>query len=368
MIRRRRKTQSSAQNAVVAESPQAAFARYRRTELGREVMRYNDHVPEIPSSKFLARFVDFPFDIAAKFAALNSEGECVLRDSDVVFMRTQDAALRDALSQPASIETHVMNTRDAIRRARASISADALVPAEVKPVMIHGLDAGRSQVALTNPRVTGHLPKPALVEIRQDFMDDDSFELFRLVLDARYAPQIVDEAQLTAPEWVRQKYLPLFYSRQAVLVIAMSLPFPNANAWRAQRAEEVRRRDEQERVRAQWRDYWLSVTDALFHRQPRLARQLRSTPKGEVAAVVDKVVTMRSSVDPKTGEHYSYRRILHDFGRAVNREEINMSAHKQLVILNQIIDALRADEANVRRDQALGLLLEIHDESRSSTR
>ena len=238
----------------------------------------------------------------------------------------------------------------------------------MKPVIIHGLDAGWFQAALTNPKVTGHLPKRALVEIREDFMDDDSFELFRLVLDARYAPQMADEALLTAPEWVRQKYLPLFYSGQAVLTIAMSLPFPNADAWREQHAREARQREEEERVRAQWRGYWLSVTNALFTRQPRLARQLRSTAKGEVAAVVEKVVTMRSTVDPKTGEHYSYRQILHAFGRPVNRAEINLHTHKQLVILNQIIDALGADEASVRRDQALGLLLEIHDESRSSTR
>ena len=78
---------------------------------------------------------------------------------------------------------------------------------------------------------------------------------------------------------------------------------------------------------------------------------------------------MRSSVDPKTGEHYSYRQILHDFGRTVNREEINMNADKQTRDLEP--DHRRAaarNEANVRRDQALGLLLEIHDESRSSIR
>jgi hypothetical protein len=265
-----------------------------------------------------------------------------------------------------SIEAHVMHTRDAIRRARASVSGDPLVPSEMKPVMIHAFDAGWFQAALTNPRVTGHLPRSAVVEIRHDFMDDDSFELFRLVLDARYAPQMADEALVAAPEWLRQKYLPLFYSRQAVLTIAMTLPFPNADAWRERHADEVRRREDQERVRGQWREYWLSVADALLHRQPRLVGQLRSTSKAEVAAVVEKVVTMRSSVDPETGEHYSYRQILQAFAGPVNREEVNPDAHRQLVILNQIIDALRADEARVRRDEALGLLLEIYHESRAS--
>ena len=331
-------------------------------------MRYNEHVPEIPSFTFLERFVDFPFDMAESFAELNREASSVLRDEDVAFMRAWDDALRDALRQTASFEAHIVNTRDAIRRARASIGEDASVPSEMKPVMIHGLDAGWFQAALTNPRVTGHLSKPALVELRHDFMDEDSFELFRLVLDARYAPQMADEALITAPGWLRQKYLPLFYSGQAALTIAMTLPFPNADAWREQHEREVRQREEQERVRAQWRDYWLSVTEALFARQPRIARQLRSTSKAEVAAVLEKVITMRSSVDPDTGTHYSYRQILHDFARLVNREEINVHAQKQLVILNQIIDALRADEASVRRDQALGLLLEIHDESRSSAR
>jgi hypothetical protein len=238
----------------------------------------------------------------------------------------------------------------------------------MKPVMVHGLDACWFQVALKDPRMTGHLPRRAFVEVRQDFMDDDAFELFRLVLDARYLPEMADDALLTAPEWVRQKYLPVFYSRQAVLTIAMTLPFPNAEAWREQHAREVRQRQDQERVRLQWREYWLSVTDVLFDRQPRLAGQLRSTSKVEVAGVVEKVVTMRSSVDPKTGEHYSYRQILHDFARQVNRDVIDLEAHKRLVILNQIIDAFRADEASVRRDQALGLLLEIHDEFRSSVR
>ena len=114
-------------------------------------------------------------------------------------------------------------------------------------------------------------------------------------------------------------------------------------------------------------EYWLSVTDALLERQPRLAGQLRSTSKAAIAEVVERVVTMRSSVDPETGEHYSYREILPRVARPVNREQINLAAHKRLVILNQIIDAFRADETSVRRDQALGLLLEIHDESRSPT-
>jgi hypothetical protein len=328
-------------------------------------MRYDEHLPEFPSSTFLERFVDFPFDIAARFAALNDEAKPVLRHDDVGFMRGWDDALRDALSQTATFETHIMGTRAAIRRARASISADASVPAEVKPLIIHGLDAGWFQAALTNPRVTGHLPRPALLEIRQDFKDEESFELFRLVLDARYAPQMADEALRTAPEWIRQSYLPLFYSRQAVLAMAMSMPFPKADVWRMHRARE-RQQEERARVRAEWRTYWLSVTEALFDRQPHLARQLRSTSKEEVAAVVEKVVTMRSSVDPRNGERYSYRQILHAFGRPVHREEINRAAHRQLVILNQIIDGLRTDEANVRRDQALGLLLDIHDESRSS--
>ena len=279
MIRRRHRSKTSVQNAAITESPQAAFARHRRTALGREVLRYNDHVPEFPSSTFLDRFVDFPFDVAARFADLNIEARSVLRDEDVAFVRAWDDSLRAALRRPASIETHVMNTRDAMRRARASVSADSFVPAEMKSVIIHGLDAGWFQAALTNPKVTGHLPKRALVEIREDFMDDDSFELFRLVLDARYAPQMADEALLTAPEWVRQNYLPLFYSGQAVLTIAMSLPFPNADAWREQHAREARQREEEERVRAQWRGYWLSVTNALFTRQPRLARQLRSNCK-----------------------------------------------------------------------------------------
>lgn len=382
MIPRRRKAKPPAQDTAVAESPQAAFARRRRTELGREVLRYNDHIPEHPSSRFVERFADFPFDVAARFAALNDEASSVLRAEDVASMRAWNAGLRDALSQPASLERHVMNTRDALRSTRAAIDADPLTPSEMKPVISHGLDAGWFQVALTNPRVTGHLSRTALFEVRYDFMDDDSFELFRLVLDARYAPEMAEDALLTAPEWVRQKYLPLFYSRQAVLTIAMTLPFPNADAWREQHAREVRQREEderrreedarrqeeQERVRAQWREYWLSVTDALFDRQPRLASQLRSTSKAEVAEVVAKVVTMRSSVDPETGAHYSYRQILHDFARLVNREVVNADAHKRLVILNQIIDAFRTDEASVRRDQALGLLLEIHDESRSSTR
>jgi hypothetical protein len=333
-------------------------------------MRYDESVPEFPSSTFLERFVDFPFDIADRYATLNDEAKLVLRDDDVAFIRDWDDALRDALHQPATFEEHIIGTRDAVRRARASISAETSVPTEVKPIIIHGLDAGWFQAALTNPKATGHLPKPVLLAIRHDFKDDESFELFRLVLDARYAPQMADEALHTAPEWIRQKYLPLFYSRQAVLTMAMSMPFPNAEAWRKRRKQlawELRRQEERARVRAEWLPYWLSVTEALFDRQPLLARQLRSTSKEEVAAVVEKVVTMRSSVDPHTGEHYSYRQILHAFGRPVQREEINMEAHKQLVILNQIIDGLRADEANVRRDQALGLLLEIHDESRSAT-
>ena len=313
-------------------------------------------------------FVDLPFDIAARFAELNRGARSVLRDEDVAFMRAWDDALRDALSEPGSLEAHIMNTRDRIRRTRASIAADAFVPSEMKPVMVHGLDAGWFQAALKDPRTTGHLPRRAFVEVRQDFMDDDAFELFRLVLDARYVPEMADDALLTAPEWVRQKYLPVFYSRQAVLTIAMTLPFPNAEAWREQHAREVRQRQEQERVRLQWREYWLSVTDALFDRQPRLVAQLRSTSKVEVAGVVERVVTMRSSIDPETGEHYSYRRILHDFARLVNRDVIDEDADKRLVILNQIIDAFRVDEASVRRDQALGLLLEIHDEFRSSAR
>ena len=245
-------------------------------------MRYNDHVPEFPSSTFLDRFVDFPFEIAARFADLNREAKSVLRDEDVAFMRAWDDSLRDALSQPASIEAHVMNTRDAMRRARASVAADSCVPAEVKPVIIHGLDAGWFQAALTDPKVTGHLPKPALVEIREDFMDDDSFELFRLVLDARYAPQMAEETLLTAPEWIRQKYLPLFYSGQAVLTIAMSLPFPNADAWREQHAREARQREEQERVRAQWREYWLSVTNALLLANPASLANFAPLQKGKL--------------------------------------------------------------------------------------
>ena len=135
------------------------------------------------------------------------------------------------------METHVVNTRDAIRRARATTAADSLVPSEMKPIIIHGLDAGWFQAALTNPRVTGHLPRPALDAVRPDFMDDDSFELFRLVLDsALRTANGRRRVSLTAPEFVRQKYLPLFYSRQAVLTLAMSLPFPNADAWREQHA------------------------------------------------------------------------------------------------------------------------------------
>jgi hypothetical protein len=179
---------------------------------------------------------------------------------------------------------------------------------------------------------------------------------------------MAEAAQLTAPEWVRRKYLPLFYSRQAVLTLVMTLPFPNAEAWREQHAREVRQREEEERARAQWREHWFSVADALLARQPRLADQLRSTTKAELAEVVERVVTMRSSIDPETGEYYSYRQILHDFAGPVNREVVNVDAHKRLVILNQIIDALGADEASVRRDQALGRLLAIHDESRSPAR
>ena len=104
--------------------------------------------------------------------------------------------------------TVVITTRDLMRRERASIAADSLVPSEMKPVIIHGLDAGWFQAALTSPRVTGHLSKRTLFEVRDDFMDDHSFELFRLVLDARYAPQMADESLLTAPEWVRETYLP----------------------------------------------------------------------------------------------------------------------------------------------------------------
>ena len=71
--RRSRNPKTSGSDAVTTESPQAAFARHRRTELAREVLRYNDHVPEHPSSTFVERFVDFPFDIARKFADLNRE-------------------------------------------------------------------------------------------------------------------------------------------------------------------------------------------------------------------------------------------------------------------------------------------------------
>ncbi len=117
MIRRRHRSKTSVQNAAITESPQAAFARHRRTALGREVLRYNDHVPEFPSSTFLDRFVDFPFDVAARFADLNIEARSVLRDEDVAFVRAWDDSLRAALRRPASIETHVMNTRDAMRRA-----------------------------------------------------------------------------------------------------------------------------------------------------------------------------------------------------------------------------------------------------------
>jgi hypothetical protein len=313
-------------------------------------------------------FANLPFDIAARFAELNRGARAVLRDEDAAFMGAWDDALQDALREPRSLEAHIMNTRELIRRARASIAADSFIPSEMKPVMVHGLDAGWFQAVLKDPRTTGHLPRRAFHEVQRDFMDDDAFELFRLVLDARYLPEMADDALRTAPEWVRQKYLPVFYSRQAVLTIAMTLPFPNAEAWREQHAREVRQRQEQERVRLQRRDYWLSVTDVLFDRQPRLAGQLRSTSQVEVAGVVEKVVTMRSSVDAKTGEHYSYRQILHDFARQVNRDVIDPEAHKRLVILNQIIDAFRADEASVRRDQALGFLLEIHDEFRSSAR
>ena len=372
MIRRRGKPKSR-EDAVVTEGPQAAFARHRRTELGREVLRYNDHIPEHPSSRFVERFVDFPFDVAERYAELNREASSVLREEDVASMRRWDRGLREVLSKPGSLESHVLNTRAVIRRTRGSIDADAHIPSEMKPIISHGLDAGWFQAALTNPKVTGHLPRSVLMDVRHDFMDDDSFELFRLVLDARYGPEMADDALLTAPEWVRRKYLPLFYSRQAVLTIAMTLPFPNADAWREQQAglarereAELRRQEAEARVRAQWGEYWYSVTDALLNRQPRLVEQLRSTPKAEIAAVVEKVVTMRSSIDPETGEHYSYRQILHDFARPVNRDVFDHAAHTRLVILNQIIDALRADEASVRRDQALGLLLEIHDESRSS--
>ena len=81
MIRRRHQPKTSGQNAAITESPQAAFARHRRTQLGREVLRYNDHVPEFPSPTFLDRFVDFPFDIAARFADLNIEANpfCVMK-------------------------------------------------------------------------------------------------------------------------------------------------------------------------------------------------------------------------------------------------------------------------------------------------
>ena len=233
MIRRSHKPKTSVPNGAITESPQAAFARHRRTQLGREVLRYNDHVPEFPSPTFLDRFVDFPFDIAARFADLNIAAKSVLRDEDVAFMRAWDDALRAALRQPVSMEAHVMNTRDAMRRARASVAADSFVPAEVKPIIIHGLDAGWFQAALTNPRVTGHLPSGhSSKSLRTS--GRRLIRAARPVLGARFAPQMAEETLLTAPEWIRQKYLPLFYSRQAVLTIAMSLPFPNADAWREQ--------------------------------------------------------------------------------------------------------------------------------------
>ena len=247
----------------------------------------------------MERFVDFPFDIAEAFADLNRAARSVLRDEDVAFMRAWDDALHEALRQPASIETHVMTTRDAIRRARASITADASVPAEMKPVIIHGLDAGWFQAALTNPRVTGHLPKRVVVEIRDDFMDDDSFELFRLVLDARYAPQMAEEALVTAPGWVRQKYLPLFYSGQAVLTIAMSLPFPNADVWREQHARETSQREEQQRTRAQWRQYWLSVTNALFTRQPASLASFAPLQKGKLPRSWKKLSRCAHTLTPR---------------------------------------------------------------------
>ena len=329
MICRRHKSKTSVQNAAITESPQAAFARHRRTALGREVLRYNDHVPEFPSSTFLDRFVDFPFDVAARFAELNA------RRNPFFVMKTLHSCPPGTIpcvcveSARLNRDTRHEHARpDAMRRGAVGFGIRGLIRAGRDEAGHHPrLGCRLVSSGPDESQGDGSSAEWALVEIREDFMDDDSFELFRLALDARYAPQMADEALLTAPEWVRQKYLPLFYSGQAVLTIAMSLPFPNADAWREQHAREARQREERERRSCTVaRLLALGYQCALQTRQPRLARQLRSTAKGDRCAVVEKVVTMRSTVDPETGEHYSYRQILHDFGRPVNRAEINLHA------------------------------------------